>query len=295
MTSTPELMIRDILNQAGEIARSAGAILLEGYALFGSGAGEVTYKQADVDPVTEYDQRSEAFIVNALRAAYPLHHIVGEEGGNYEVGGAESGMANAFPAPHSAFPVYEWQIDPLDGTVNFAHGFPLFSVSIGLLMNGVPALGVVYDPVRDELFAGAAGCGATLNGNPIRVSRTPVLSRALLTTGFPYDRRSSPANNFEMFIRFQRQSQEVRRLGSAALDLCYVACGQLDGYWEMKIKPHDITAGIAILKEAGGMVTDYAAGSEMLSRNEIVASNGLIQQEMLAVLQSQSLKLDRPE
>jgi len=283
MTSSTQTTLSDILRHASEIARGAGAILREGYAQFEARAGTVTYKQADVDPVTEYDQRSEAFIVNTLRAAYPSHRIVGEEGGDYEV---ESAELKVLSTEHSALSTYEWQIDPLDGTVNFAHGFPLFSVSMGLLLNGVPALGVVYDPVRDELFAGATGCGATLNGKPIRVSHTPTLSRALLTTGFPYDRRTSLVNNFEMFIRFQRMSQEARRLGSAALDLSYVACGRLDGYWEIKIKPHDISAGIVILREAGGVVTDYLGGDDMLSRNEIVASNGLIQHEMLAVIQN---------
>lgn len=283
MTSNNELVLLHMLFHAINIARGAGAILREGYAQFEARAGAVTYKQADVDPVTEYDQRSEAFIVAALRKAFPSHRIVGEEGGDYEVQSADPKALNTFHLPLS---VCEWQIDPLDGTVNFAHGFPLFSVSMGLLVDGVPALGVVYDPVREELFAGARGCGATLNGKPIRVSNTSSLSRALLTTGFPYDRRTSAINNFEMFIAFQRKSQEVRRLGSAALDLCYVACGRLDGYWEMKIKPHDIAAGIAILREAGGIVTDFAGNDDMLNVHQIVSSNGLIHAEMLSVIQN---------
>lgn len=283
MTVISQTNLREMLNHACEIARGAGAILLEGYARFSAGERRVVYKQADVDPVTEYDQRAEAFIVAALRKTFPSHHIVGEEGGSYEALNPESKSSSAQDSARSTF---EWQIDPLDGTVNFAHGFPLFSVSMGLLVDDVPALGVVYDPMREELFAGATGCGATLNDKPIRVSNTPALSRALLTTGFPYDRRTSPLNNFEMFIAFQRKSQEVRRLGSAALDLCYVACGRLDGYWEMKIKPHDIAAGIAILREAGGTVTDYTGGNDMLNINQIVASNGLIQREMLSVIQN---------
>ncbi len=283
MTSINESMLRDMLAHASKIARGAGAILLEGYAQFSAGERNVTFKQADVDPVTEYDQRSEAFIVAALRKTYPSHLIVGEEGGSYAVQSAESKALSTEHVPLSAF---EWQIDPLDGTVNFAHGFPVFSVSIGLLVDGMPALGVVYDPSRDELFAGATGCGATLNGQPIRVSRTPTLSLSLLTTGFPYDSRTSAENNFAAFYEFQRKSQQVRRLGSAALDLSYVACGRLDGYWEMKIKPHDITAGLAILHEAGGVANDYAGGTDMLTRNEIVASNRLIQHEMLSVIQN---------
>ncbi len=277
MITITQTALREMLAHACQIARGAGAILREGYAQFEARAGEVHYKQADVDPVTEFDQRSEAFIVAALREVFPSHRIVGEEGGRYEAPGA-------FAPQNATLETCEWQIDPLDGTVNFAHGFPLFSVSMGLLVAGAPALGVVYDPVREELFAGAAGCGATLNGKPIRVSDTPALARALLSTGFPYDRRTSPLNNFDPFIAFQRKSQEVRRLGSAALDLCYVACGRLDGYWEMKIKSHDIAAGIAILREAGGAVTDYAGGDSMLDRRQIVASNGLIQPEMLDVI-----------
>jgi myo-inositol-1(or 4)-monophosphatase len=262
-----------ILAEAIRIARGAGAILREGHAQIEAQRERVavTYKADDVDPVTEYDHRSEAFIVAELQRAFPFHGIVGEEGGEYGV-----------ETRHGAS--LQWQVDPLDGTVNFAHGFPIFSVSLGLLMNGAPTLGVVYNPIYDELFAGARGCGATLNGRPIRVSPTPSLSRALLNTGFPYDRRTSEQNNFDAFLRFQRASQEVRRVGSAALDLCWVACGRMDGYWEMKIKPHDISAGIAIAREAGATVTDYLGGDGMLARSEIVASNGLIHAEMLDVI-----------
>jgi myo-inositol-1(or 4)-monophosphatase len=181
---------------------------------------------------------------------------------------------------------FEWQVDPLDGTVNFAHGFPIFSVSMGLLLDGRPVLGVVYSPIYDELFAGARGCGATLNGRRIRVSSTPALSRSLLNTGFPYDRRTSALNNFETFLRFQRRAQEVRRVGSAALDLCMVACGRMDGYWELKIKPHDIAAGIAIAREAGAVITDFNGDDAVFARSEIVASNGLIHHEMLEVIQN---------
>jgi myo-inositol-1(or 4)-monophosphatase len=290
MTQTTPEALRDMLVHASGIARGAGAILLEGYAQFTSGGGNVTFKQADVDPVTEYDQRSEAFIVAALRKAYPSHRIIGEEGGSYEVLSSQyevpSTEHQSLGTQNSELRTYEWQIDPLDGTVNFAHGFPVFSVSIGLLVNGVPALGVVYDPVHDEMFVGATGLGAMLNGKPIHVSRTPTLSLSLLTTGFPYDSRTSAENNFAAFYEFQRKSQQVRRLGSAALDLSYVACGRLDGYWEMKIKSHDIAAGLAILHEAGGVANDYAGGDDMLTRDQIIASNGLIQHEMLSVLRN---------
>lgn len=269
--------LSSILNEAIRIARGAGGILREGHAQIEAQRERVavSYKLEDTDPVTEYDHRSEAFIVAEIQRVFPGHHIVGEEGGAYaaKIENRQSKNEN-----------WEWQIDPLDGTVNFAHGFPVFSVSMGLLLDGVQSLGVVYNPIYDELFAGARGLGATLNGRPIRVSPTPSLSRSLLNTGFPYDRRTSEQNNFAAFLRFQRASQEVRRIGSAALDLCWVACGRMDGYWEMKIKPHDISAGIIILREAGGLVTDYLGGDAMLARSEIVASNGLIHKEMLDVI-----------
>lgn len=272
MLSTPHLL--NVLEQAIAIARGAGAILREGYMQIAEAreAPVVDYKTQDVDPVTEYDHRSEAYIVEALQRCFPDHAIVGEEGGAY----AQAQGAR-----------FQWQVDPLDGTVNFAHAFPVFSVSLGLLDEGVPVLGVVYDPVHDELYSAAVGLGATLNGRPIRVSSTPLLSLALLNTGFPYDRRTSPENNFDHFLRFQRAAQEVRRVGSAALDLCWVACGRMDGYWELKIKPHDIAAGIVIVREAGGKVTDFDGGDHMLTRQQVVASNGLIHEAMLSVLHSQ--------
>ena len=238
--------------------------------------------------MTEYDHKSEAFIVAALREAFPDHAIVGEEGGAYELKIENEELRKSGRAPVSQFSIlnsqFLWQVDPLDGTVNFAHGFPVFSVSLGLLQDGVPVVGVVYNPMSDELFSACKGGGAHFNGRPIRVSRTATLDRALLNTGFPYDRRTSADNNFDAFLRFQRASQEVRRVGSAALDLCMVACGRMDGYWEMKIKPHDISAGIVIVREAGGYVTDYDGGDAMFERSRIVASNGLIHDEMLAVL-----------
>jgi myo-inositol-1(or 4)-monophosphatase len=269
-------MIDDLymmLHEGIQIVRGAGDILREGYARIDD--LRVTYK-GDTDPVTEYDHRSESFIVGALRQAFPSHRIVGEEGGDY--------VNPTIENPKSEIQNLVWQVDPLDGTVNFAHGFPAFSVSMGLLRDGVPVLGIVFDPMRDELFSAVQGGGARLNNKPIRVSSTAPLARALLNTGFPYDRRTSPDNNFDAFLRFQVASQEVRRIGSAALDLCMVACGRMDGYWEMKIKPHDISAGIVIVREAGGVITDYAGGDDMLTVNQIIASNGQIHDEMLAIL-----------
>lgn len=275
MTTHSEALA-SLLDTAISLARGAGAILLEGLAEIRAGNhGEVRFKSGPGDVVTEYDQRSEDFIVSELRRRYPGHAIVGEEGGAY-----------AAQEPAGLPARYEWQIDPLDGTTNFSHGFAIFSVSIGLLIDGLPSVGVVYSPATDDLYAAARGLGATWNGRPVRVSRVDSLERALLITGFPYDYARSPQNNLRAFDAFNRRSQAVRRIGSAALDLCLVASGQMDGYWETKVKPHDIAAGIAIVREAGGVVTDSAGGDGMLASGDVVASNGLIQPAMLDVLNS---------
>lgn len=286
-TTISEIPARDllaILDQATVIARGAGAILREGLQQIEAQREVVAvrYKSGDTDPVTEFDHRSEAFIVEALQKAFPDHRVVGEEGGTYEfkMENEELRKGDGKALPQS----FEWQVDPLDGTVNFAHGFPVFAVSLGLLVDGAPVLGVVYDPMSDEMYTAASGLGATLNGRPIRISNTQLLAFALLNTGFPYDRRESEENNFDYFLAFQRASQEVRRIGSAALDLCWVACGRMDGYWELKIQPHDIAAGIVIVREAGGIVTDFDGGQAMFARQQVVASNGLIHAEMLNVI-----------
>jgi myo-inositol-1(or 4)-monophosphatase len=180
---------------------------------------------------------------------------------------------------------YVWYVDPLDGTVNFSHGFPYFCVSLGLLVDGVPSVGVIYNPVADQMYAAARGAGATRNGTPIRVSAIPLLKRALVITGFPYDTHIHDSN-MKNFLGFQRTAQATRRIGSAALNLCYTASGYMDGYWEMKTKPHDIAAGIVLVREAGGMVTDFDGGEDMLQTCCIVASNGLVHGEMLEVVQA---------
>lgn len=292
-TASSEISARDlslILQAATTIARGAGTILREGLRQIEAQREGVAvrYKSRDTDPVTEFDHRSEAFIVEALQSAFPDHRIVGEEGGAYEtrIQREECRHPDGEPPARSspARSQLEWQVDPLDGTVNFAHGFPVFAVSLGLLANGAPVLGVVYAPMSDEMYAAAHGLGATLNGRPIRVSNTQPLAYALLNTGFPYDRRESEENNFDCFLAFQRASQEVRRVGSAALDLCWVACGRMDGYWELKIQPHDIAAGIVIVREAGGTATDFDGGQAMFARRQVVASNGLIHAAMLDVI-----------
>jgi myo-inositol-1(or 4)-monophosphatase len=178
-------------------------------------------------------------------------------------------------------------VDPLDGTTNFAHGFPPFAVSIGLMYQSEGLVGVVFDPTRDELFTAGAGLGARLNGAPITVSRTLSLDRALLGTGFAYDRRTEVDNNVKNLARLIRRCQGVRRTGSAALDLAYVACGRLDGFWEMNLLPWDVTAGSLIVRQAGGRVSDFFGGDDdHSSGRRIVASNGYIHDEMLAHLQA---------
>jgi myo-inositol-1(or 4)-monophosphatase len=247
---------------AEHIAREAGAILREGYG----NARHVEHKGA-VDLVTEFDHRSEAFVVARLRQAFPDHSLHAEESGQAVAGGE-----------------YEWLIDPLDGTTNFAHSFPIFAVSLALTRRGQLVLGVVYDPLRDELFAAEAGGGATLNGARLQVSGEADLGRSLLATGFPYDVRTNPHNNFAQFQQFQLRSQTIRRLGSAALDCAWVAAGRLEGYWEFRMKPWDVGAGALIVREAGGRVTTAEGDEAFLGRDSIVASNGHIHEQMLRVL-----------
>jgi myo-inositol-1(or 4)-monophosphatase len=175
-------------------------------------------------------------------------------------------------------------IDPLDGTTNFAHGYPVYSISIGVEYEGRGLLGVVYDPTRDELFSAESGRGAFLNGTPISVSRTEQLDQALLVTGFAYDIRDTLNNNLDHFGRFALRAQGLRRTGSAALDLCYVAAGRFDGFWEVKLNPWDMAAGVVILREAGGTVTDFRGAPHSIYQPELVASNGRIHDAMLAVL-----------
>jgi myo-inositol-1(or 4)-monophosphatase len=252
----------DLLSFAESLAREAGALLREGYGK----TANIEYKGV-VDLVTEYDRLSEELILSRLRAEFPTHHLYAEESG-------ASGQAGD----------YEWLVDPIDGTVNFAHGIPIFAVSLALTYRRQLVMGVVYDPMRDELFAAEAGQGATLNGRRLRVSAERELGRSLLTTGFPYDVRTSPQNNFAEFVAFYRRSQAVRRPGSAALDCCYVACGRFDGYWEYKMKPYDIGAAALMVREAGGRVTTAEGDENFLGAPSIVASNGHIHEQMLRVL-----------
>jgi myo-inositol-1(or 4)-monophosphatase len=227
---------------------------------------DISFK-SEVDLVTAVDRQAEQLIVEAIRDAFPAHGIVAEES-----------AAVVGEDPH------RWYIDPLDGTTNFAHGYPHFAVSLALAREEELLLGLVYDPIREETFTALRGAGARLNGAPIGVSDTPALERALLGTGFPYDRRQ----HADFYLAFLREGmlrgQGVRRSGSAALDLCYVACGRLDAFWEWKLHPWDTAAGRLIVEEAGGRVSDFRAHPHRLAGEETAASNGHLHEQLLAMI-----------
>jgi myo-inositol-1(or 4)-monophosphatase len=253
----------DDFARVGEAAvREAGLYLR---ANLGRGA-EASYKGA-VDLVTPFDLGAQEMLVGRLSAAFPAHGFLAEEGL------ARTGTSDC-----------RWIIDPLDGTTNYAHAFPVFSVSAALECAGRLVLGWVFDPMRDEMFLAEAGRGAFLNGAPVRVSATPDLGRSLLATGFPYDLRTSKDNNLGHWGRFIVRAQAIRRCGSAAIDLAYVACGRFDGFWEIKLKPWDMAAGALLVAEAGGRVTQLDGGTFVLDAPGIVATNGLVHAAMLDVL-----------
>ena len=243
-------------------AETAGRILLE---KFESGV-TVAYKGA-IDLVTEADHAAEQAIVAIVRQQHPDHDILAEEG-DYPRRGAD----------------HCWIVDPLDGTTNFAHGFPWFAVSIALEVRGAIVLGAVFNPHNRELFVAGRGQGATLNGRPLQVSATEQLERAFLATGFAYDHKTTPDNNYGQFASFQRAAQAVRRAGVASLDLACVAAGRFDGFWELQLKPWDVAAGVLLVEEAGGRVSDYAGAPMPLDRGQILASNGRLHAAMQAIL-----------
>jgi myo-inositol-1(or 4)-monophosphatase len=243
-------------------ALEAGRMLRDG---LGEGR-KIAYKGV-VDLVTDFDTRAQELIFSRLSSAFPGHGFLAEEG-------LSRGVESEF----------RWVFDPLDGTTNFAHRFPIFSVSIALEYQGRIILGVVYDPMREEMFEAVEGKGAFLNGRRIRVSAVDDLNRSLLATGFPYDLRVSPVNNIAHFNNFLVRAQAVRRCGSAALDLCYVACGRFDGFWELKLKPWDHAAGALIVEEADGRVSDFRGGKFTIASPESLASNGRIHEAMIRAL-----------
>jgi myo-inositol-1(or 4)-monophosphatase len=253
------------LEVALEAAAEAGSILLAE----ADKPKKISYK-GEVDIVTEADRRSEEAVASRLRRHFPKHEIVGEEMSG------EAGAAALGDAP------FCWHIDPLDGTTNFAHGYPCYAVSIALCERGEPRVGVVFNPARGELFHATAGGGAYLDRKRIRVSRVERLNSALLCTGFPTHLRAQNPN-IHYYWRYTLASHGVRRDGSAALDLCYVAAGRFDGFWEFGLKTWDTAAGALMVREAGGMVSDFAGMPYLPGGPEVLATNGIIHEEMRAV------------
>lgn len=267
-----ETQLASVVARAAEIAREAGARLKEYFA-----AGVETEYKGDVDLVTVADRTVEKLIRTRLGEAFPDHGIYGEEGTRERLEGE-----------------YRWYVDPLDGTTNFAHGFPQFCVSMGLEhrkketaqeADGTLVGAVIYDPMRDELFTAERAGGAWLNGKPIKVSRTPVLAESLVATGFP-SRKRHASPNIHFYHEFTLRSHGVRRAGSAALDLAYVASGRLDAFWEFNLNPWDTAAGILLVAEAGGKVTGFAGERYRLDSREILASNGLIHEELMGMFEN---------
>lgn len=238
-------------------------------------AHQVRFKSA-VDLVTEMDREAEDLFVRALKRHFPEHELVSEE--------LVEASGRGFPSRPAPAGRVRWIVDPLDGTTNYAHGFPHFAVSAGVEWDGRPRLGAVYHPMLDELFFGRLGRGAWRNGRPIRVSRTASLGRALLATGFPYDLAISTRNNFIEFQHLSRHCQAVRRAGSASLDLCDVACGRFDGFWEYKLKPWDVAAAAVMITEAGGRLTDLAGKPLNLYGGTFLASNGRLHASLIKTL-----------
>ncbi len=247
---------------AASIARKAGALLRERF----SGSHRIDYK-GEIDLVTEADRMSEELLIGEISRRFPDHDILSEETVATEKGSR-----------------CRWVIDPLDGTTNYAHGFPMFCVSIAFEKDGQIVTGVIYNPISDELFAAGTGEGAFCNGSRITVSKTTKIAESLLATGFPYDIRTSPVNNINYFSEMVLRARGIRRAGSAALDLAYTAAGRFDGFWELKLHPWDTAAGWLLVSEAGGTVTDIRGEGYRLDASSIVASNGTIHDQMVRIL-----------
>ncbi|NJK65129.1 MAG: inositol monophosphatase [Microcoleus sp. CSU_2_2] len=255
----------NFLEIATEAALAAGSVLQS----FCGKLEEIQEKGRSGDLVTEADKASEAVILEILSRHVPHHGILAEESG--KLGDASS--------------KYLWAIDPLDGTTNYAHQYPVWAVSIGLLIEGIPQIGVIFDPFHNELFRAGKGLGATRNRRPIEVSQISELNKSLLVTGFAYDRRETADNNYAEFCHLTHLTQGVRRSGSASLDLAHVACGRVDGYWERGLAPWDVAAGVLIVSEAGGQVTAYNKGSFEINSGRVLATNGRIHAELSGALQ----------
>jgi len=263
-----------MLNTAVKAARRAGAIILRSFEKHDSLKIDVKGKN---DFVSEVDRQAEATIIDMLRKAYPNHAILAEESG------IQNGQQDE----------YQWIIDPLDGTTNFLHGNPQFSVSIGLMHKGILQQAVVYDPLRNELYTASRGEGTLLNDRRVRVSTLAGLEGALIGTGFPYTNHEHIDSYLDSFKAILYQTAGIRRPGSAALDLAYVACGRLDGFWEIGLKPWDIAAGALLILEAGGFVSDFGGGEQYFGTGNIVAGTPRVHKAMLETIQphlSEALK-----
>ena len=255
MPHSPQ-QLQIFLDIATEAALAGGAVLQH----YAGNLKSIQEKGRPGDLVTEADKAAEAAILNVINRHFPDHAILAEESGK---------MGD----PTSDF---LWAIDPLDGTTNYAHQYPFYAVSIGLLIKGIPAIGVIFDPFHEDLFQAAQGLGAMLNRRSIHVSQVSDLSRSLLVTGFAYDRHETPDNNYAEFCHLTHMTQGVRRGGAAALDLAYVACGRLDGFWERGLSVWDMAAGVVIVEESGGKVTAYDEGAFVIESGRILATNGHI-------------------
>ena len=264
--------IAKFLEVAWDAASAAGALIRERWQQ----PVAIDYKGA-IDLVTAVDRESERLIVETLRRNFPSHSILAEE---------ETNLVGSDGR-------YCWIIDPLDGTTNFAHGYPQFCVSIALEHEGEVILALVYDPLRQECFRAVKTRGATLNGIPIRISTTPELDKSLLATGFPYDRREHADYYLAFFKEFMVRCQGIRRAGSAALDLCYLACGRIDGFWELKLRPWDTAAAALIVQAAGGKLTDFSGNPFSIRGTETLGSNGRIHDEMISVLSATQRRFAR--
>ena len=255
--------MKEFTSVAEQACRRAGEIQMEGLKR----ARQITYK-GRINIVTDVDQACEAAIVEIIQGVFPDHDILAEEGGGKRKDSE-----------------YKWVIDPLDGTTNYTHSYPLFCTSIALEYRGEIVLGAVYEPNRGEMFLAEKGSGATMNGQKLKVSATPTLQEALLCTGFAYNIREAKDNNLNHFSDFIMEARAIRRDGVAAVDLCYVAAGRFDGFWELNLFPWDVAAGFLMIAEAGGVATDFKGEAFDIYKKEILTNNGLIHEEMLGLMQ----------
>lgn len=254
-----------MINNVIEIAGTAGEIIRNGFGKKIS----MQYKSNELDIVTEIDKKAESEIIRYIKSHFPHHGILAEESGS-------EGLSAD----------YIWVIDPLDGTTNFVHGIPIFSVSIGIMKNDKTICGAVYDIMQDKMYAAERGSGSVVNDNKIFVNKNDKLNTSCVVTGFPYNIRENPDNAYEKFIAILREARAIRRLGSAAIDFCYVACGVFEGFWEVSLNPWDICAGKLIVEEAGGLVTDFSGANIDVFSKQILATNGKVHDSMLKILQS---------